>query len=70
MGTQKQSHVFEVIILLLIIAFAGSTAIAWKLHQINDQREAAEPVISPPASCLLYGKFCEPDGVCFTCTVI
>jgi hypothetical protein len=26
--------------------------------------------LSPASSCLLYGKFCEPDGVCFNCTVI
>lgn len=41
----------------------------WVAITISPPKAEAQP-ISPASSCLLYGKFCAPEGLCFECKVI
>ncbi len=60
----------------LISGFVGLLIglLIWIAFTIAPPASANEPEtaypLSPAASCLLYHKFCEPDGICFNCTVI
>lgn len=62
----KKWGIFVVGILIGAVLGYGAN---WGMNHMEPKPAISSP-LSPASSCLLYGKFCEVDGVCFDCKVI